>query len=69
MKRWSLPLALLGLCATNGWAATHVVEADGSGDFPTIQAAINAAARAGQLTQTSRSCRASRICSNSPLRG
>ncbi|MCA9756050.1 MAG: right-handed parallel beta-helix repeat-containing protein [Candidatus Eisenbacteria bacterium] len=42
MKRWSLPLALLGLCATNGWAATHVVEADGSGDFPTIQAAIEA---------------------------
>ncbi|MEZ4649834.1 MAG: hypothetical protein R3E97_13815 [Candidatus Eisenbacteria bacterium] len=44
MTRWHWSLALLGLCATNGWAATRTVEADGSGEFATIQAAIDASA-------------------------
>ena len=34
---------LLSLCASS-FAGTYVVSPDGSGDFPTIQAAIEAAA-------------------------
>jgi predicted outer membrane repeat protein len=40
VRRASLALALLLMC-TNAFALTYTVEADGSGDFATIQAAID----------------------------
>ncbi len=48
--RWPLAVLLAGSLATGVHGATHVVNPEGTGDFPTIQAAIDAA-EAGDVVE------------------
>jgi hypothetical protein len=42
-SRYLIPVLLLATLCLPAFAATHIVKPDGTGDFPTIQVAIDAA--------------------------
>ncbi len=42
--RRTLPLVVLILASSSAIATTYTISPDGTGDFPTVQAAVNAAA-------------------------